>query len=75
LNKIAYLAHYPAPLAAVVCYCFAALWLPVAAPIYWLGRDLNSVSILTMLLLLWGNSSWFGFGATSTEPNCCGIMV
>ncbi len=27
------------------------LWLPLAAPIYWLGRDLNSVSILTMLLL------------------------
>ena len=27
------------------------LWLPLAAPIYWLGRDLNSVSILTMVLL------------------------
>lgn len=27
------------------------LWLPLAAPIYWLGRDPNSVSILTIVLL------------------------
>lgn len=27
------------------------IWLPLAAPIYWLGRDPNSVSILTMVLL------------------------
>lgn len=27
------------------------MWLPLAAPIYWLGRDPNSVSILTMVLL------------------------
>lgn len=30
------------------------LWLPVAAPIYWLGRDPNLVTILTMGLLFGG---------------------
>ena len=30
------------------------LWLPVAAPIYWLGRDPNLVTILTMGLLFAG---------------------
>lgn len=41
------------------------LWLPLAAPIYWLGRDPNAISIFTMLLLygefifwlqLWGKN-------------------
>jgi len=27
------------------------IWLPLAAPIYWLGRDPNSVSIVTVVLL------------------------
>lgn len=27
------------------------MWVPLAVPIYWLGRDPNSVSILTMMLL------------------------
>ncbi len=27
------------------------MWVPLAVPIYWLGRDPNSVSILTMVLL------------------------
>ena len=27
------------------------LWMPLAAPIYWLGRDQNTISILTIVLL------------------------
>ena len=46
------IAHYPA-LIRLVLFLLALLllWLPLAAPIYWLGRDPNSVSILTIVLL------------------------
>ncbi len=46
------LASYPAPIRlGVFLLTLVLLWLPVAAPIYWLGRDQNLVTILTMGLL------------------------
>lgn len=46
------IARYPAPVRLVLfLLALLLLWLPLAAPIYWLGSDPNSVSILTILLL------------------------
>lgn len=46
------IARYPAPIRLVLfLLALLLLWLPLAAPIYWLGRDPNSVSILTIVLL------------------------
>ena len=46
------LASYPAPIRlGVFLLTLLLLWVPVAAPIYWLGRDQNAVTILTMGLL------------------------
>ncbi len=46
------IAHYPTPIRLVIfLLALLLLWLPLAVPIYWLGRDPNSVSILTIVLL------------------------
>lgn len=46
------IARYPAPIRlALFILTLLLLWLPLAAPIYWLGHDPNLVSILTILLL------------------------
>jgi uncharacterized protein len=46
------LASCPAPIRlGVFLLTLVLLWIPLAAPIYWLGRDQNSVTILTMGLL------------------------
>jgi hypothetical protein len=46
------IARYPAPIRLVIfLLALLLIWLPLAVPIYWLGRDLNSISILTMVLL------------------------
>lgn len=51
-SNLAKLAHYPAPRRlGVFILTLLLLWLPVAAPIYLLGRDPNLVTILTMGLL------------------------
>jgi len=60
------IARYRAPVrVAIFVLVLLTLWLPLAVPIYWLGRDANSISILTMLLLygefifllrLWGTN-------------------
>ena len=51
-RKIARLAHYPAPIRlGLFIIALLLLWLPLAAPIYWLGRSSNWVSILTIVLL------------------------
>ena len=51
-RKIARLGHYPAPLRlGLFVIALLLLWLPLAAPIYWLGNNSNWVSILTLVLL------------------------
>jgi uncharacterized protein len=46
------LARYPVPIRLSVFLCaLLLLWLPIAMPIYVLGRDPNTVTILTMALL------------------------
>ena len=46
------LAQYPAPVRlGAFLLTLALFWLPLAIPIYWLGRDPNLVTILTMGLL------------------------
>lgn len=51
-RNIAFLADYPAPLRlGIFVLALLLLWLPLAIPIYWLGRDPNWVSILTIVLL------------------------
>lgn len=51
-RKIARLAHYPAPIRlGLFILALLLLWLPLAAPIYWLGDNSNWVSILTIVLL------------------------
>lgn len=46
------LASYPAPVRlGLFLLTLLLLWIPIAAPIYWLGRDPNWVTILTMVLM------------------------
>ncbi|NEP10934.1 MAG: CPBP family intramembrane metalloprotease [Symploca sp. SIO2C1] len=58
------LAKYPAPVRLIAFLVTLALfWLPVAIPIYCLGRDPNLVTILTMGLLFGGFlllTPWWG---------------
>ena len=50
--NLANLARYPAPLRlGIFLLSLLLVWLPLAAPIYLLGRDPNLVTILTMGLL------------------------
>jgi hypothetical protein len=52
IPNLAKLAQYPAPVRlGIFVVALVLLWLPVAAPIYLLGRDPNLVTILTMGLL------------------------
>ncbi len=45
-------ATFPAPIRLILfILILLLLWLPLAAPIYWLGEDPNTVSILTLSLL------------------------
>lgn len=47
-----YIAHYPAPLRlGIFVLTLLLIWLPLAAPIYWLVTDKNWVSILTLAIL------------------------
>ncbi len=46
------LVRYPAPIRiAAFLLTLVLVWVPIAAPIYWLINDTNTVSILTLLLL------------------------
>lgn len=46
------LATFPTPIRLTLfLLVLLVLWLPLAAPIYWLGEDPNTVSILTLILL------------------------
>jgi hypothetical protein len=52
IPNLAKVAQYPAPVRlGIFVVALVLLWLPVAAPIYLLGRDPNLVTILTMGLL------------------------
>ncbi|PPS45483.1 CPBP family intramembrane glutamic endopeptidase [Chroococcidiopsis sp. TS-821] len=51
-HKISSIARYPVPLRlGFFLLALLLVWLPIAIPIYLLGHDSNTVSILTMLLL------------------------
>ena len=46
------LVHYPAPVRIVAFLLVLVLiWAPIAIPIYWLVKDSNTVSVLTLVLL------------------------
>jgi membrane protease YdiL (CAAX protease family) len=46
------LKHYPAPIRiAAFLAVLLLLWVPIAAPVYWLVSDRNTVSILTLVVL------------------------
>lgn len=85
------LASRPAPIRLVVfLFTLLLLWVPVAAPIYWLGRDQNSVTILTMGLLFaeflvlvrfWGQKVYRqpdllkSYGLVTTRQNGLELLV
>lgn len=51
-RKIAGLAFYPAPIRlGIFVLALLLVWVPLAAPIYWWGRDPSFVGILTIVLL------------------------
>jgi uncharacterized protein len=84
-SKLARLARYPAPLRILALLSIlVGLWLPVAAPIAFLVRDANAVTLLTMPLLfveflvlirLWGKwvhqdaRVWQNYGLVVSPQN------
>lgn len=51
-QTLAKLVQYPAPVRiAAFLVVLTLLWVPIAAPLYWLISDANTVSILTLVIL------------------------
>ena len=84
------LAQYPAPIRlGIFILALLVLWLPIAAPIYWLIKDQNLVNILTLpllytefilLLRLWGRYVYrqpllVRYGLTKTRRNGKYLLV
>jgi len=88
--KLVNLASYPAPIRlAVFLLTLLLLWLPLAAPIYFLGSDKNLVTILTMgllfaeflvLLRIWGKKIYRqpqllkSYGLVRTRQNALELL-
>lgn len=84
------LAQYPAPKRlGIFILALLILWLPLAAPIYWLIKDQNLVNILTLPLLygefillvrLWGRYVYrqpllLRYGLTKTRRNGRDLLI
>lgn len=85
------LALYPAPMRlGIFILALLLLWLPIAAPIYWLVKDQNLVNILTLPLLygefillvrLWGKYVYRQplilrhYGLTKTRRNGRDLLI